>query len=140
MFLLLTGFLQSQPAGETSLGQRLVQTLAFYMRFDFRKSIVAPQRPDAPHKDEVFCEPAYPLMHYNETPTVVDPLVQTNNVTKSTCRIEEIQDVFRAALTAIWRACACPCHGSRSADEGREHSILASVFAAVISSKKMHTV
>jgi len=66
------------------------------------------------------------LMEYRPSASVYDPLVPANNVTKSMYRIEEIQEILRAAFLSIGYENLCYCGVDKN-----ENSILAKICSCI---------
>ncbi len=64
-----------------------------------------------------------PFPYANESPTILDPLKNDSNVTKSTYQFREIQEIFKIAHQSASVGCYCNSHFSLSGIEAQnKHS------------------
>ena len=130
-------FLQQQdPTPSTSsLGKLLIQFLIFYSTCTFPYITLNPLLPSSGREQLVVCP-----SEYNDVPVILDPLVKTNNVIKSTYAIEQIQELFFVVARAVWPDCTCCCHSAHpsmasTSSAPASASVSASASASLVSRK-----
>lgn len=139
--MLILAFFQQLPEKneKISCGEWLINVLLFIAKWEFHYLQIVPQYPDKGPQQIVFFreEP------YCEIATIIDPLVESgrNNVAKSTHKMNQIQDAFRAAATSVWADCTyCNKKTNMTKEDNiydNNHSLLGAMFIAAQASAKL---
>ncbi len=148
LLLMLVAFFKAKTEWpkDVSLGKWLLWVMHFYAKWNAHWTIVYPRVPFA--KLSVLDQPVFVQSEYSDVPIIVDPLSQVppHNVTKTTEKIGEIQDIFFAAVSSVWTECTCSCHQKRKAAgiataagfSDRKHKLLARIFEVIQGCHKIH--
>ena len=88
--------------------------LKHYINFDYLRLGIAPYKPAA----ELNYTPFFELLDItSDVPTIVDPVVENNNVGKSTIKFMDIKLLFHNILVNSKLKCYCPFHSTNSPDQ-----------------------